>query len=686
VLLTSSLPDRFYGFDFKGLNWRISDYVWERDSTYSIMRSYGMNMIRRHFAGEPVYSNTEAYMSRLERCATLAAERQMWVIFDLYSWDLGTAPEIRRQQESNWNPASSTWSDARWNQLWTNMGNRFKDHPNVILELGNEPDTDGIAANYNTTRDRYAATITLLRNLGFTNYIGIPGLDYGTTPLPWVTRYSTLSAADTLDKFFFFIHYYQYWQGGSGTQSGIRNYLNARGCDDLMAAGFRVMVGEFGVKGREAQQTSAERTWFQNFLLVQRDDGYDSCFQSFQPGADFPGIQGDWGDDYWPARTPTTPFRYFYQGWGTTYGGVPDDLEYYSDLPLDNGTLTVTAGYQNGTPVGAQIQVTSGTQSYFGLSGYPRTLGGTYSTNIIDDIITEMNQNNLNIYRMSIWYTVNDSTRDEMAQYFLENCGYDLIVCYHDYPAGAMPSWATAQAWTLDLLDTFSDYQDRLWVEFENERTDADLANQSQTIVTAVRNAGYTAKLIANKWNQSWSSMAGVTDPLDKFYTGYHYYFNSWSVSGATSDMSQAMSAGIPGIRLINTEIGADSNEKGSFSSGEVAEVNQFMAWGADRGIGNMVWMNRGLDNWITYEGMNLTFPAYSVIYQGQTPINQLSLDAGVYNLAAVWENTTQTRTTTIASSHSQTPRFPRKSMRSRYDCSAARVDTPCRMQGCIRC
>ena len=31
--------------------------------------------------------------------------------------------------------------------------------------------------------------------------------------------------------------------------------------------------------------------------------------------------------------------------------------------------------------------------AYYGLSGYPRTLSGTYSTAVIDDIITVMDQN-----------------------------------------------------------------------------------------------------------------------------------------------------------------------------------------------------------------------------------------------------------------------------------------------------
>jgi hypothetical protein len=671
VEYVSYLPDRLYGADFKGLNWRTSDYVWERDNTYTIMRdTYKFNLIRRHFAGEPVYNNDENYMSRLERCASLARDRGMWVIFDLYSWNLGTDASIRRQQEHNWDPNDSTWGDARWNQLWTNMGNRFKGYGNVILELGNEPDdynnTGWTAAMYERQRARYAATITLLRGLGFANYIGIPGTGYGTTLSNWPSRVASLGDSLLL----FDIHYYIEYQGGGTAQSSIRSYMNARGCDDLMALGYRVLVGEFGVKGREDQQTETQRVWFRNFLFVQRDDGYDTCFQSFQPGTDFPGIQGDWGDSYWPSRTPTTPMTWFTTGF--VYNNAvytPPTLQYYTDLPLDDGTLTVTAAYQNGTTIAANGQVWSqgtGSSSYLGVSSYPRNDAGTYSTAIIDDIITVMNQENLSIYRMSIWYTVADSTRDAMIQYFFDNCNYDLIVCYHDYPAGAMrPDWSTARAWVLDLIATFSDYESRLWVEFANERTDADLATQAQVIVSAVRNAGYTdVKLICNKWNQTWSSMAGITDPQDQFYTGYHYYFNSWSVAGATTDnaggIQAAMSAGIPGTRLFNTEIGADSNEEGSFSESEVGEVNAFMQWCADRNISNTVWQRYGLQNWDTYQSMNLTFPVTAtrqLIYQGPTPFTR-TIYAGVYAVDVTWANTTQTRITSVTANSATVEAF----------------------------
>jgi hypothetical protein len=278
-------------------------------------------------------------------------------------------------------------------------------------------------------------------------------------------------------------------------------------------------------------------------------------------------------------------------------------------------TVTGIAGTQGLTSTNIIIS-SSGTISsasppsemgpWVGFSSYPRTASGSYSTAIIDDIIEVMNAEGLTIYRMSIGYSVDP---EPWVQYYLDHCTYDLIVCRHTYPPGSLSSsqWADVQTWTLGLLSRFSNYQDRLWVEPVNECQNSDLANHVQTIVTAVRNAGYTAKIVVNKWEQSWSSMASINDPLDNFLTGYHYYFNNGGWSSAESQMQQALDLG---LHLFNTEIGANWNEEDYFSQSEVDRVTEFMAWCAGHGIGNTVWQRYGLENWDTYQDLGLQFPA----------------------------------------------------------------------------
>jgi hypothetical protein len=59
------------------------------------------------------------------------------------------------------------------------------------------------------------------------------------------------------------------------------------------------------------------------------------------------------GDTNWPSRLPTTSFRYFYEGWGTTYGGVPDGLQYYGGDIQGQYTVTLLAGQGGSTVPGA---------------------------------------------------------------------------------------------------------------------------------------------------------------------------------------------------------------------------------------------------------------------------------------------------------------------------------------------
>jgi hypothetical protein len=111
---------------------------------------------------------------------------------------------------------------------------------------------------------------------------------------------------------------------------------------------------------------------------------------------------------------------------------------------------------------------------------------------------------------------------------------------------------------------------------------------------------------MVNKFSQPWSV---INDPLKNTYQSYHYYFNSWSVSYAISNAKLALSKG---IKLINTEIGADYRENNYFSSSTVSELKSFLVQCASLGIGNLVWMNYNGDssnNWPRYKALGLSFP-----------------------------------------------------------------------------
>jgi predicted deacylase len=281
------------------------------------------------------------------------------------------------------------------------------------------------------------------------------------------------------------------------------------------------------------------------------------------------------------------------------YDGGGDDRRYLTGV-LDEVKISPAAIYPPLEPSPPTYT------EFFGFSSYPRTQSGSYSYSVIDDIIQEMDANNLNIYRMGFAPSVNPNP---YVQYYLDNCDYDLIVdICHMYPPGTMSDsqWRELEANVLAFCRDFAAYQDRIWIEPVNEREDYDLADRIQTIVTAIRDAGYTYNIVANKFGQSWRDMASIHDPLDKFWTGYHYYFDHWQVADAKADMTTALNLG---LKLINTEVGADADEYREFSQYEVDELNEFLIWCAERDIWNAVWMRYGLGNLQTYKSYGLINP-----------------------------------------------------------------------------
>jgi hypothetical protein len=273
-------------------------------------------------------------------------------------------------------------------------------------------------------------------------------------------------------------------------------------------------------------------------------------------------------------------------------------------LPLVLGLMGQTTTVQPATAHAAS------TPSFIGLSGYPT------STTQVQNIINTMHANGLNTYRMSFnpeWFSSRPHPyRSSYIQYFLDHSNYLVIVDRnHLYPpteasaATARSNWDTVRSSIFEVLKAFPN-NPRVAVELINEYVSSDFYSRMQALVTEIRDAGYTNPLVVNKWNQPWTV---IKDPLNNIYQGYHFYFNTWSVSGALSQMNTARSRG---IQIINTEIGADYREYRYFTTSTVGEVNSFVSQSASLGIGNMVWMNENLNNWHQYEALGLELPTAS--------------------------------------------------------------------------
>jgi hypothetical protein len=245
--------------------------------------------------------------------------------------------------------------------------------------------------------------------------------------------------------------------------------------------------------------------------------------------------------------------------------------------------------------------------TFLGLSGYVDSTSG------IDAIIHLMNQEHLNLFRLSFnpeWLNGPHPYHASYVQYFLDHCDYTIIVDRnHLYPPTdtsaqtARNNWNTVKTSLFDVLARWPN-NPRVMVELVNEYVASDYNTRMQDLITSIRHAGYTNGIVVNKWNTAWHKFE---DPLDNTYQGYHYYFNTWSVTGATDQLNIALSRG---IKVINTEIGADYHEDRSFTTGTVAELEAFMQWCYDHGIGNTVWMYENLHNWSYYQQLNFNLPS----------------------------------------------------------------------------
>jgi hypothetical protein len=265
------------------------------------------------------------------------------------------------------------------------------------------------------------------------------------------------------------------------------------------------------------------------------------------------------------------------------------------------GALTATALVIPGQAVAT---------AYSGLAGFPT------STTQVQDVIDTMDTHRLNIYRMSFAPAWSGSWRHayraEYVQYFLDHSSHTVVIDRnHLYPpteseaATARSNWYTVRESIFQVLRTWPNDQ-RVAVELISEYVSSDFYSRMQSLVDDIRAAGYTNPIVISKWTQYWTT---IHDPLDNTYQGYHFYFNTWSPSGAMNQIHIALAKG---IKLLNTEVGADYRESRYFTWSTVHELNTFLSECADLGVGNCVWMNEDLDNWPRYQALGLDIPPAS--------------------------------------------------------------------------
>lgn len=253
---------------------------------------------------------------------------------------------------------------------------------------------------------------------------------------------------------------------------------------------------------------------------------------------------------------------------------------------------------------------------YSGFSGY------VDSTSDLDDIISNMTYYNMTVFRISFnpsWYSTQAHPYNyTLIDYYLAHT-YDNMSIIADVnhlyrkdndhiiaSSDALDHWSAVNQSIYNVLSRYKNNM-RVMVELINEYALSDFYSRIQSIVTDVRNHGYLNCLVFNKWGNA-SSWNNVTDNLSYVYQGYHYYFNYGTNESAWNIASQTVSQD---IWVINTEVGASSNEYRYFDNTNVAMLSSFLnnSYNLRSNYGNLIWMNHNTENLATYKSLGLWFP-----------------------------------------------------------------------------
>lgn len=240
----------------------------------------------------------------------------------------------------------------------------------------------------------------------------------------------------------------------------------------------------------------------------------------------------------------------------------------------------------------------------------------------LNNTLAIMSSQNLSFYRISFrpsWKSADGTVRGynpELIESVVTNTNFSVIVDgNHLYPASeksaqdARSHWEQIKIRNFQILESFPN-NSRVAIELINEYTSNDYDVRIQLLINEIRNAGYTNPIVANKYDTAWYKF---NDPLNNTFQGMHFYFNTWSSHGALKQMESAQSIGID--KIINTEVGASSDEYQDFSFINVNELKGFLSQCITLGVQNCLWMNNDSLNW----------PSYTKIFSPQklhTPAN----------------------------------------------------------------
>ncbi len=282
-------------------------------------------------------------------------------------------------------------------------------------------------------------------------------------------------------------------------------------------------------------------------------------------------------------------------------GSVDIATKSFSGWTSIEGAISSKPTFVNAVPSTADFD-------YLGFSGY------TTSQAELENTIALMKSQNLNAYRISFkpsWQVLEGELRCYNASYIdylLVNTDFFVVVDgNHLYPRDeqsiyAQSHWDQVRDRVFEVLQDYPN-NPRVAVELINEYAQSDYDAKMQALIDEIRDAGYTNPIVTNKLTTIWLKF---TDPLDNTYQGMHFYFNHWEASEAIEQMNIALSRGV--TKILNTEIGAHSDEYEAFTQQNVDELETFLMQSQALGVNNCIWMNDDTENWQGYTLYDFTF------------------------------------------------------------------------------
>jgi hypothetical protein len=315
-IITLRGVDYTYFIDGPNGSWMTQDgnILWNTWDTTAInsnldaLQSWGINIIRITATVQWWTDNTDNFQSNLAYFITQAATRGIYVDFTFW----------RTTASSGMPDGVLPWADGNglinnpqdFINLWTNVANTLKVHPNVLFEFWNEPNAGGdpvAEANWFSTTQR---CIIALRAIGVKNLIVIQW-DYGLAMdyvwyqqgslwgLNWVDKYPLFDSAKNL---VYSTHIYRNrfynWNTDNGSPHSLADIAFALTKTGVIGFDKPLWIGEIGCS-LWATNMADEYEWYYNTLTILNQNGIGYAA---------------WG--WAPWRTGTQ--------WGLVNGGVPN--------------------------------------------------------------------------------------------------------------------------------------------------------------------------------------------------------------------------------------------------------------------------------------------------------------------------------------------------------------------------